>query len=123
EFMLPLKTFKDFNTDPLIGVVGSLSDLQEGELGLFQILFQPTRNPWPDSVMRAVTDGDGRSFFPDSPEIVSLARTKISQPLFAAVIRVAAQSPTHERAWQTAKVLSATLAQFSHPSSNELILL
>jgi hypothetical protein len=121
EFMLPLKTFKDFNTDPLIGIVGSLSELQEGELGLFQILFQPTRNPWPDSIMRAVTDGDGRSFFSDSPEIVSLARTKVSQPLFAAVIRVAAQSPTHERAWQIAKVLSATLAQFSHPSSNELI--
>jgi hypothetical protein len=121
EFMQPLKTFKVFNTDPLIGVSGALSDLQQDELGLVQILFQNTRNPWPDSIMRAVTDSAGKSFFSDSPEIVSLARAKISQPLFAAVIRVAAQSPTRERAWQIAKSLSATLVQFSRPSSNELI--
>src|SRR5438128_52701 len=121
EFMLPLKTFKDFNTDPLIGIAGALSELQEGELGLFQILFQVVRNPWPDNVMRAVMDWDGKPFFTDSPEMVPLARTKVASPLFAAVIRVAAQSPTDGRAWQIAKVLSATLTQFSHPSSNELI--
>lgn len=121
EFMLPLKTFKDFNTDPLIGIAGSLSELREGELGLFQILFQPARNPWPDSMVRAVTDYEGKSFFADAPEVVSLARAKVSQPLFAAVIRVAAQSRTRERALRIAKVLSGSLAQFGRPSSNELI--
>src|SRR5207237_706095 len=30
EFMLPLKTFRDFGTDPLIGIVGALSELDEG---------------------------------------------------------------------------------------------
>src|SRR5262249_36316568 len=121
EFMQPLKTFKDFNTDPLIGVVGSLSELQESELGLLQILFQPVRNPWSDSVMRSVTDGEGGSFFSDSREIISLARAKVSQPLFAAVIRIATQGPTPERALKIARVMGATLAQFSQPSSNELI--
>src|SRR5215813_4991916 len=121
EFMQPLKTFKDFNTDPLIGVVGSLSELQESELGLLQILFQPVRNPWSDSVMRSVTDGEGGSFFSDSREIISLARAKVSQPLFAAVIRIATQGPTPERALKIARVMGAALAQFSQPSSNELI--
>jgi len=121
EFMMPLKTLKDFDSDPLIGFTGALAELQDGELGLLQILFQPTRNPWPDSIMRAVTDWDGKSFFADSPELLSLARTKVSQPLFAAVIRVATQSRTKERAWRIAKVLSGSLAQFGRPSSNELI--
>lgn len=121
EFMLPLKTFKDFNTDPLIGIAGSLSELRDGEIGVFQILFQAARNPWPESVMRAVTDGDGKPFFTDSPDIVSLARTKVSQPLFAAVIRVAAQSASSKRSWQIAKTLAGTFAQLSRPSSNELI--
>jgi hypothetical protein len=121
EFMVPIKTLKDFNTDPLIGIAGALSELMEGEIGLLQVLFQPVRNSWTDSIMRAVTDFDGKSFFADAPEIVSLARAKVSQPLFAAVIRVAAQSPAAGRAWQIAKVLSGSLAQFSRPSSNELI--
>ena len=36
EFMLPLKTFRDFNTDPLIGIAWvALSELQEGETRTF----------------------------------------------------------------------------------------
>jgi Helicase HerA, central domain len=121
EFMLPIKTLKDFNTDPLIGVAGALSELKEGEIGVLQILFQPVQNSWAESILRAVTDWDGKSFFADAPDIVSLTRTKVSQPLFAAVLRVAAQSPGDGRAWQIAKLLSGALKQFSRPSSNELI--
>ena len=47
-------------------------------------------------------------------------KEKVRRPLFAAVIRVAAQSQ-HSRAWQIAKVLSGALAQFSAAMSNELI--
>src|SRR6266498_3649339 len=56
EFMLPIKTLKDFNTDPLIGIAGALAELMEGEIGLLQVLFQPVQNSWSDSIMRAVTD-------------------------------------------------------------------
>ncbi|MEI6196555.1 MAG: hypothetical protein WCS42_19715, partial [Verrucomicrobiota bacterium] len=37
EFMLPLASGK---LDPFIGIVGALSELHPGELGLFQVLFQ-----------------------------------------------------------------------------------
>jgi hypothetical protein len=121
EFMLPIKTLSALSTDPLVGIAGALSELMDSEIALFQVLFQPVKNSWSDSIMRSVTDYQGKSFFSDAPEIVSLAREKISQPLFAAVIRVACQSPTPGRAWQIAKVLGGTLAQFSRPSSNELI--
>ena len=121
EFMLPLKTFKGFEVDPLIGITGALADLQEGELGLLQVLFQATRHAWSENIIRAVTDWEGRSFFADAPEMVSLAKQKVSRPLYSVVVRVAGQSSTSGRAWQIAKALGGSLAQFSNPFSNELI--
>jgi hypothetical protein len=121
EFMLPLRTFKGFDVDPLIGTIAALSDLREGEVGLFQILLQASHFPWAQSVMRAVTDGDGGSFFADAPELVSFAKQKIAQPLFAAVIRVAARSGESGRAWQICKALAGSMQQFTNPLGNELI--
>ena len=40
EFMRPLRTYDRFETDPLIGVVGALTELGDGELGMLQILFK-----------------------------------------------------------------------------------
>jgi hypothetical protein len=31
--------------DPFIGIMGALAELQPGELGLFQVLFQPVQIP------------------------------------------------------------------------------
>ena len=121
EFMLPLRTFKDFKIDPLVGIIGALSELKENEIGIFQILFQGTKNPWQESIFRAVLDFEGKPFFVDAPQIVTLAKEKINRPLFAAVIRIAVASPQEEKAWQIAKALSSTLNQFSNPFSNELI--
>lgn len=121
EFMLPLRTFRGFEVDPLIALVGALSHLREGELGVLQLLFQTVRHPWTESVLRSVTDWEGREFFIDAPEMVSQAREKMSRPLFAAVVRVAAQSVVHGRAWQIAKGLGGALRQFANPTSNELI--
>jgi excisionase family DNA binding protein len=123
EFMRPLRTFERFESDPLIGITGALAELQEGEIGLLQILFQAAHYPWPENIMRAVTDWEGRSFFVDAPEMVSLAKQKVSRPLFAAVIRVAARGASYKRAWEIAKGLGGALTQFSAPPSNELIAL
>lgn len=121
EFMLPLRTFRGFEVDPLIGSIGALAHLEEQEIGVLQVLFQAVRYPWAASIARAVSDWEGRSFFADAPEILPLAREKIAQPLFAVVIRVAAQSQTHARAWQIVKALGGSLTQFASPTSNELI--
>jgi hypothetical protein len=53
--------------------------------------------------------------------MVKLAAEKISSPLFAAVIRVAAQSPKSARAWRIAEGLGKSLRQFADAASNELI--
>jgi hypothetical protein len=121
ECMLPIRTFRSFDVDPLIGIAGALADLRTGELGLLQVLFQAARNPWAESMMRAVTDNEGHSFFADAPEMVSLAREKTAQPLFAAVLRVAAFSDTEARAWAIAKALGGALMQFANRAGNEFI--
>src|SRR5439155_13443288 len=121
EFMLPLKRPGSFDTDPLIAVVGALGDLRDGDVALLQILFQAAQHPWAPSILRAVTDGEGESFFADAPEIVSLAQEKVAHPLCAAVVRVAARSPKHGRALALARSLGRGLAQFRDPIGNEFI--
>ncbi len=121
EFMRPLRTFKAFKPDPLISLTAALSGLAEGDVGVLQVLFERARFPWAENIGRAVSDWEGRSFFADAPEMVALAKAKVSRPLFAALVRVAARSPHYGRAWDLAKVLGAGLAAFADPMSNELI--
>jgi excisionase family DNA binding protein len=84
-------------------------------------LFVPVRERWPESMIRAVTDDAGDSFFVHDPAMAKLTAEKISSPLFAAVIRVAAQSPKSKRAWHIAEGLGKSLRQFAEAASNELI--
>jgi hypothetical protein len=121
EFMRPLRVFKNFEIDPLIGIIGSLDNLESGELGILQILFQAARQPWPESILRSVSGSDGRSFFADCPEMLKLAENKVRKPLFAAVIRIVGQSQWEDRALEIAKSLAGGLTQLADPHGNELI--
>ncbi|MEK7795673.1 MAG: type IV secretion system DNA-binding domain-containing protein [Candidatus Hydrogenedentota bacterium] len=121
EFVRPIETFRNFDIDPLIGVGGTLDHLESDEIGILQVMFQPCRHRWAESILHSVTDWDGGSFFIDAPEMVSLAREKISFPLYAVTVRVAASSPRPRRAWDIARGLGSALTQYSSPASNELI--
>ncbi len=118
EFMLPLASVR---LDPFVGITGVLSELRAGELGLFQVLFQPTRHPWAESILRAVTDDAGAPFFMNAPELVRHAEAKVAGPLYAAVVRMATQSPDFDRAWEIARNLAGSLRVFALPNGNELI--
>jgi hypothetical protein len=118
EFMLPLATGK---LDPFVGLTGALSELEEKELGLFQVIFRPVRHPWAESVLRAVTDNEGGPFFINAPELVAAAKEKTSRPLYATIVRVAAKAPEDERAWEIVRGLASALGVFAHPNGNELI--
>lgn len=121
EFMRPLHRVRDFNVDPLIGLTGALEVLESGEVGVCQILFQPTRYPWGENVGYAVTDWEGKSFFLDAPEMVPLAREKVARPLFAAVLRIGAKSRSRARTWEILRALGGALRAYANPPSNELI--
>lgn len=123
EFMRPLKTFSRFDADPLIGLLGSLGDLAQGEVALLQVLFQATRSPWGESIVRSVVNWQGDAFFVDAPDLVAQSREKADRPLFAAVVRVAARSPQAGRAWHLVKRLGGALSQLGSPSGNEIVAL
>ena len=121
EFMRPLCTFKNFEPDPLTGIIGAMENLKKDELAMFQVLFQESRHPWPKNILRSVTDWQGHSFFVDSPEMVRLAEEKVGKPLFASVVRVIGQSPLMDRAWEIAKTVGSGLSLVANPYVNELI--
>lgn len=121
EFMLPLRVARSLDPDPLIGIVGALSDVRAGELAMVQVLFEAARQPWVESIRRAVTDGEGGAFFVDAPEFLPLTKEKIARPLFAAVLRILTTSATPERAWDLARMIGSSFTQFGNPTSNELI--
>ncbi|MEQ2006792.1 MAG: type IV secretion system DNA-binding domain-containing protein, partial [Limisphaerales bacterium] len=116
EFVLPLAT----NTpDLLIGLTAALASLQPGELGLFQVLFQPVSHAWADSLLRAVSDVEGKPAFVNAPELLAQGKRKVSQPLFAAVVRIAIRSD--ERPWEIARELASALSGLADLQGNELI--
>lgn len=121
EFMLPLGCVKTFDADPLVAVIGALSELHTDEVGVFQVLFQKAKYDWADEIMSSVRFFDGTPFFVNAPEMIPLAKEKVSRPLFAAVIRVAAKSFSQDRSWRIVRHLGAGLAQLSNPAGNELI--
>jgi hypothetical protein len=118
EFMFPLASGK---LDPFIGIIGTLAELQQGELGLFQVLFQHTHERWPESILRSATHADGKPFFVDALELAQAAENKISKPLYAAVVRIVIKTETQKRTLQIARDLASSLRVFAHPQGNELI--
>ncbi len=118
ECMLPLRTFRDFRPEPLLALYAALAEVREGEVGVFQVLFEPTSSPWAESIMQAVHTPQGEPFFADDPELSKLAREKIAHPLFAAAVRGAAKAGSEDRAWSILQGASAALYLLSGP--NEL---
>jgi type IV secretion system coupling TraD/TrwB family protein/type IV secretory system conjugative DNA transfer VirD4/TraG family protein len=118
EFMLTLNTGR---FDAFVGIAAALAELEEGELGLFQILFASVHEPWRDSILRAVTHADGKPLFVNSPELAKQAAEKISRPLYAAVVRIATRAADFDRAWEIARDMASSLRVFASPTGNELI--
>ena len=118
EFMLPLATGK---LDPFVGIVAALAELRPGELGLFQVLWQPVQHPWAESITSSVTHSDGKPFFINAPELAAAAEKKVARPLFAVVVRILARTPSRARLYEIARDLASSLRVFSQPQGNALI--
>lgn len=121
EFMVPLVCGARPIEEPLLPTIAALAEVGEGELGVFQILFEQTRHPWDRSLLRAVLTSSGKPFFADSPEVTAFAKEKVSSPLFAAVLRIGAWSERSDRALEIVRSVAAGLSQFGSSQSNELM--
>ena len=118
EFMLPRASGK---LDPFVGIVGALAELQPSDFGLFQVLFQPVKEEWAESIVNSVTHADGKPFFVNQPELTSAAENKIKRPLYAAVVRIAVKGESFERVLEIARDLAGSLRVFANPQGNALI--
>jgi hypothetical protein len=124
EFGLERETVLSLATgrlDPYVGLVGAMSGLQPGELALFQVLFQAAHAPWQESLVRSLLLPDGKPIFVNQPELAEAVESKVSQPLYAVVVRVAAKAADFDRAWQVAREVALSLRSYAHPGGNELI--
>lgn len=121
EFMRPLKTFSNFDLDPLTSFFGVLGALDRGEMAMLQVLFSGTVNPWSESIICSVSDNKGHSFFEDAPEMVPLAREKTAHPLFGVVIRIVGQANSEEKAYALTNSLGSVLTYSSRSSANSLM--
>ncbi len=118
EFMFQLRTEK---ADPFVGIVGALSQLGEHEIAVFQVLFEPTRANWRESIEHSVCHADGKPFFVNAPELAAAGKWKTLQALYAAVVRIGILSGSFERTLSLARDLAGSLRVFSNPQGNELI--
>ena len=119
EFMIQIAPTRNFNVDPYIGLIAAMSNLRENELALFQVVFEPVKHDWDESIFRSVTDGAGKDFFVNEPELSGEAKKKIARPLFAVVVRIAIKS--NDRMLKIANDLAGAMTVFSNPASNAFI--
>ena len=91
-------------------VAAVLDGLGIEELGLFQVLFEPVENDWASEMARALTLESGAPF--DADALKQLHQKARRGPLFAAVVRIAADAETFERAWEIIADIAAVLSVF-----------
>lgn len=118
EFMIPLGTVRH---DVHVGLTAPLAELDSNELGAFQVLFQPVRNPWNESALQAVSNPEGKPAFVNAPDLLKHAERKVSQRLFAAVVRLATRANPLDRAWDILRDMASALCAFADARGNELI--
>jgi hypothetical protein len=118
ESLLPLA---GISHDLCVPLIGALSELEEGEFSLFQVLFERVKKPWAESLVDAVSNDSGKAYFINAPELLDGATLKTARPLFGAVVRIAVRSPDFARVSQIARNLASALSAFSQPNGNSLI--
>lgn len=114
EFMLPLRTFRDFRPDPLLAIYAALAELHAGEAGLFQVLFEPAACAWGESVWRAVHTPQGQPFFTDDSEFTKLAKEKVMHSFFAVAVRMGVKTEDEGRAWNLLQGMTSALHLLGH---------
>jgi hypothetical protein len=121
ESMRSIHIPQNFSIDTFTSIFATLENLQQDDVIVYQVLFKGVVNPWSKSMINAVSDANGNSFFVDAPEMLQLAKNKVSKPLFAVVVRFATQSLFKERTQYLASEIIRTISTFSKSEFNGLI--
>lgn len=120
EFIIPLASFRGLDADPLIGIGGVLGGLRDGEMAVYQVLFQLARHDWGQQAIRTVIGMDGRPFFANAAELAENANAKFHGPLFAAVVRIGVVTDNEDRVDELLGGLESALTVFDAYEGNGL---
>ncbi|HCC68043.1 TPA: hypothetical protein DEP90_02460, partial [Patescibacteria group bacterium] len=55
DYIFPIKTFRDFEVDPLAAITGAVSDLKIGESAWIQVIVRPVDNFWQDDSKKYIS--------------------------------------------------------------------
>ncbi len=121
EFMVPLRVADNVHDNLLQPVMEVLEQIGSREMGLFQVLFQPLRHPWSESVQRVLRLDQDSPYVVTSPRLLSEAREKIRYALCAVIVRVAAKATSGDRANQIIEHLKRALQVYSGHGTNALM--
>lgn len=121
EFTRPMLTHASIDHDPYVALFSLLEHLDAGECVTIQITFKGTVNSWSESILRSVTGSDGKTFFENAPEMLPLAKEKISAPLFAVNVRVLIQGNTIDSVAGLSRQIVHTLSEGTRSEYNRII--
>src|SRR3990170_755786 len=121
EFMRPIAQYKGSGIDPFSGMFSILEYLQVGEQVVFQVLFNGVVNHWKPSIIQSVSDAKGGAFFENAPDMLPLAKDKVSSTLFSATVRLLAQANTLTESFSLLHKVVFGLVANSRSHSNELV--
>jgi hypothetical protein len=121
EFMVPIRMIDSFSMRPLQAVVEALGHTRTNEMAIFQVLFQPVRRPWSDSIRQVLRLNEDSPYVLHAPRLLSEAREKIRYPLFAVVVRVAARAVADNRASELVTNLKQALQGYAGHGTNTLM--
>ncbi|MGI6423472.1 MAG: type IV secretory system conjugative DNA transfer family protein [Candidatus Dojkabacteria bacterium] len=99
DFIFPIKTFRNFEVDPLAAITGAVSDLKLGEHAWIQIIVRPVSNYWQGSSKKyimAIREGKnpyGESFWDKISLLLqsigkSLSESSSSEPQRKEVVKL-----------------------------------
>jgi hypothetical protein len=112
SFVVPLFGAGELSLDPLIGLCGALAELKRGEAAVWQVIFERAQNDWAENILK---------FGELVEEFAPQVKRKVSAPLYAAVVRLAAQSFDEGRAWSIARNLASAMSAFDHTEGNGFV--
>lgn len=121
EWFAPLPFGKSFATDTLLPLIAGFEEIADGQTACLQVLFSRARQHWQGATLEALFDRSGKLVFANLQNHLSGIKEKLSKPLLAVQIRLAANSGSREKSLQIARKTSAFFRQFSSPVGNELI--
>lgn len=105
----------------LPGLIAAMSAFEPGEMGLFQVLFEPAYAPWGEGMVQVSTQADGTPVFRNRPDLAREAALKSRSPLYAVVLRLVACAEESERAWAMLAPMMVALNCLARPGGNHLV--